>query len=61
MFTYTFSLEHFGSIMSHMQGLQIVVETLSLSNFTYTMTCNQQIEQSQYEHMQQNYNIQEVI
>lgn len=60
MYTYTFPHEHFGSIMSHMTGMQIVVNTLSLNGSIYTMTCEIQIDTDQYQHLRQAYSLTEV-
>lgn len=61
MYTYTFPYEHFGSIMSHITGIEITVESLTLNNFTYTMVCNQQIDSDQYTHMRQYFNLLEIV
>lgn len=61
MYTYTFPHEHFASIMSHMTGLQIIVESLTLSGSTYTMVCQTQIDSGQYEHMKQYFSLVEVV
>ena len=61
MYTYTFPHEHFKSIMDHMVGLQIVVSSLSLSGLTYTMVCTSQIDSDQYNHLNQQFSLVEVV
>ena len=61
MYTYTFPHEHFKVIMDHMAGLQIVVSSLSLSGLTYTMVCTTQIDSDQYNHLNQQYSLVEVV
>lgn len=61
MYTYTFPHEHFKSILDHMSGLQIVVNSLSLSGLTYTMVCTTQVDSEQYPHLNQLYSLLEVV
>lgn len=61
MYTYTFPHEHFKSIMDHMAGLQIVVSSLTLNGLTYTMVCTSQIDSDQYNHLNQQYSLVEVV
>ena len=61
MYTYTFPHEHFTNIMSHMGGLQIVVTNLVLNGGTYTMTCQTQVDAGQYSHLNQYFNLVEVV
>lgn len=61
MYTYTFPQEYFVDIMSHMSGLKIVVTNLILNESIYTMTCQTQIDIEQYNHMNETFNLVEVI
>lgn len=61
MYTYTFPQEHFISVISHMSGLNITVVNLALNDVTYTMSCQTQIESEQYIHMNEVFNLVEVI
>lgn len=61
MYTYTFPHEHFKSIMDHMVGLQIVVSSLTLEGLSYTMVCTSQIDTDQYNHLNQQFSLVEVV
>ena len=61
MYTYTFPHEHFGSITNHMTGLQIVVTSMTLNGWTYTMVCETQVDADQYAHLNQYYSLVEVV
>lgn len=61
MYTYTFPHEHFKAIMDHMAGLQIVVSSLTLNGLTYTMVCTSQIDGDQYNHLNQQFSLVEVV
>lgn len=61
MYTYTFPHEHFKSIIDHMTGLQIVVSSLTLEGLSYTMVCTSQVDSDQYNHLNQQFSLVEVV
>jgi len=61
MYTYTFPHEPFKSIMDHMTGLQIVVSSLTLEGLSYTMVCTSQVDSLQYNHLNQQFSLVEVV
>lgn len=61
MYTYTFPVEYFGHVMAHMDGMQNIIETLTLSNGLYTMTCHDHINEEQYDHMNELFGVVEIV
>jgi len=61
MYTYTFPHEHFNTIMNHMAGLQIVVSSLTLNGLLYTMVTTTQIDSDQYNHLNGQFSLVEVV
>lgn len=61
MYTYTFPQEHFYTAMNHLITFSITVETLTLTDGIYTIICDEQIDQDQYNHLHELIELTEIV
>lgn len=61
MATYTFAKEHLSGVMSHIEGLDYTINSLTPFDGHYTMEINDEFDPEQYQHLNEEYGFEEVV
>ncbi len=61
MYTYTFPKDNFNIFMYHVIALSIAIETLTLTDDTYTVVCTTPFDAEQYDHLHTEIELTEII